>query len=604
MFSDDVHQGRGHQELQAGQRLSRSRFVLKSELFRTSESSVYWLAEDRDEEREVTLYFLPEVICEDTSLLEAFLQRLNEWMDSIGESGHSIVHIDPYSKPYPFLALSTGSCDSLENCLLQQGSSSTWEDVEPLIEKVVQHLVQIHQSNQIHGRLSPENIRITATNEVVFVGPQIDRIALQILQEKNEAPLPKSWDLHASPECLESGNCQQADEVYSLASILLESIRHVGIHVALPRHVELQGKIRFGNLLVPKSIKQTLMDALDDNPANRPNTALRLSALLGFSVTDAVDIFEETSLDILAPDASERTRIFIRSFLRPKFLGMFVLMVALILGGWMIADWNQKRIAKKQTEARQVLNHSLALKVRDAAPSDLEGVRRQGSSTLVVTTSPEEALLRLSGPGVSEIKEEFAPATWHQLQEGAYQLSVLAVGYAPTNLYTFLESGKTNTVEISLSEPKTEIQLTTEPSGGTFRFQDLSGVWMTGLTPEKVFLPAGDYLVHFSLNGQNLTKPVRISRYQSKGIKLIATFGGCSLHLNSYPEKAEVYIGSELKGLTPLLLDGLASGEVELEIRKSGYLISKQSLILDSGKLNTMRVLLEKESIPAVDVFN
>ena len=62
VFSDDVHQGRGHQQLQAGQRLSRSRFVLKSELFRTRESSVYWLAEDRDEDREVTLYFPPEVI--------------------------------------------------------------------------------------------------------------------------------------------------------------------------------------------------------------------------------------------------------------------------------------------------------------------------------------------------------------------------------------------------------------------------------------------------------------------------------------------------------------------------------------------------------------
>ena len=595
VFSDDAHQGRGHQELQAGQRLSRSRFVLKSEMFLTSESSVYWLAEDRDEDCEVVLYFPPLAICKETSLLETFLQRLTEWMDATDETDHTILQLDPHSKPFPFVVLSTGSCDSLENCLLKTGPSSTWEDVEPLIEQVVQHLVQIHQSNLVHGRLSPDNIRITEENEVVFVGPQIDRIALQTLQENSEAPLPKSWDLHASPECLESGDCRQADEVYSLASILLESIRHVGIHVELPKHVELQGKIRFGNLLVPKNFKQVLMDALDEDSASRPNTALRLSALLGFSVTNTVDIYEDTSLDILTPDASERTRLFIRSLLQPKILGVWVLLIVFMLSGWMIADWNQKRIANEQVEARQALNHSLTLNIRDAAPSDLEGVLRQGSSTLIVTTTPVEALLSLSGPGLSGIKEELSPTTWHHLQEGAYQLSVMAVGHDSTNFYPFLESGKTNVLEITLAESKTEVQFITDPPGGSFRFQDLSGTWVTGITPDKTFLPRGDYLVHFSLNGQNLSKPIRITGYQPKGVKLIATFGECSLLLNSYPENAEVYIKSELMGLTPLALDGLIAGEVELEIRKSGYVTLQRSLILDSDKLNTMRVLLEKD---------
>lgn len=119
---------------------------------------------------------------------------------------------------------------------------------------------------------------------------------------------------------------------------------------------------------------------------------------------------------------------------------------------------------------------------------------------------------------------------------------------------------------------------------------------MTGLTPEKKYLPTGNYLVHFSLNGQNLTKPIRIARYQSKGVKLMATFGNCSLLLNSYPENAEVYIESELKGVTPLTLDGLISGEVDLEIRKSGYKTLNQKLALDSEKLNTIRVVLKMDN--------
>ncbi len=57
VYSDDAPLEPGHQQLQAGQRLSQARFVLQSELFRTSESSVYWLAQDRDEDSEVILYF-------------------------------------------------------------------------------------------------------------------------------------------------------------------------------------------------------------------------------------------------------------------------------------------------------------------------------------------------------------------------------------------------------------------------------------------------------------------------------------------------------------------------------------------------------------------
>ena len=49
-------------------------------------------------------------------------------------------------------------------------------------------------------------------------------------------------------------------------------------------------------------------------------------------------------------------------------------------------------------------------------------------------------------------------------------------------------------------------------------------------------------------------------------------------------------------GLTPLRLEELSSGRVELEIRKSGYLTRQESLILDTSQLNTTRILLEKRS--------
>ena len=595
LFSEDAPQGALFAKLQTGQRLSQSRFALKSEILRTGESSAYWLAQDRDEGTEVVLYFPPHAICSDQSALETFMERIVSWSDSVDDTWHSILLIEPNSKPFPFIVLQTAAGIALQKRLIQSGAVTTWEEVEPILEKVVQHLVQLHQHNQVHGRLSQDNIRFTPDAKILCIAPQLDRIALQLLSELRGNPVPVSWDQHASPECLESGDCQRADEVYALASILLESLRHLGVHVKLPRHIELQGRVRFGNLLVPKNVKQVLMDSLDGDLATRPKTALRLSALLGFSVSDAVEESQVSPFDPMAPDASERTRIYIRSLMHPKcFLGLAIF-ISIVLGGWMIADWSQNRLTQEQLKTRQALSNTLALDVREAIPSDLNALVMQGNSTLIVKTSPQEALLTLSGPGINEVMEDLSPIEWNQLQEGSYQLSVLAVGHAPTNLYPFLEFGKTNFVEIQLSESLTEIKFVTQPPGGSFRFQDRSGEWVTGLTPAEIPLPAGEYLVHFSLKAQNQSKPLNVKRYGSRGVELVATFGECRLQVYSYPENADVYINDELKGRTPLALDGLASGEIQLELRKLGYTNRSESWELDPENLSTVRWLMQPE---------
>ena len=106
-------------------------------------------------------------------------------------------------------------------------------------------------------------------------------------------------------------------------------------------------------------------------------------------------------------------------------------------------------------------------------------------------------------------------------------------------------------IQVELVELKTEVHLITDPLGAAFRFQDHAGNWVNGVTPDKIALPRGDYLVQFTLNGQSLTKPIRVTRYQSNGVKLLGSFNACSLQVISYPENAEVYIEDKLMGLTP-----------------------------------------------------
>ena len=588
-----VMDGFGIPGLQTGQRLCQSRFVLKSELFDNPEGSSYWLAQDRDEEEEVLIYFPPETIASEPDLVASFFEKVTAWGDQSGSDWHSVVYADAEAKPLPVIALRSRPGVGLDKRLLQGGKNTVWEDIEPLIEKVAQHCIAHHRQKHIHGKLSADHIRFLPNDDVFFVGPQLDRLAIQTIMEATGKPVSESWDPNASPECLASGECRALDEVYALASVLLESIRQLGIHVHLPRNVHLEGNIRFGNLVVPKNVKQALMDAMDEHPKNRPQSVARLAALMGFEM-DAAEAQDHTwKSNVLSPDASERRRIFIRSLFRPKVIGTVVAFVALGLVGWGIVNWREQQ-QNQETQAEQsALLKPLELEIREERPEDLLAVKQRGTSTLKVTTIPQEALVTLSRPGQAEVMEELAPVEWNHLQEGAYRVSVLAVGYAPTNVFPFLKSGKTNVLRIQLQESFTQVSLSTEPSGGQYRFQDNQGKWVTGGTPDTIEIPKGNYMIHFSLNGETRSEALEVKSYVGKGMEVVATFGGCLLKVWTYPEEVEVWEDGEMIGVTPLDLSNVSKGVHELSLRKEGFETVVETVLLTPDDPYIVRVKME-----------
>ena len=583
----------GTSGLQPGQRLCQSRFVLKSELFDNPEDGVFWIAQDRDEGEEVLLYFPPEVVASDSEMLASYYEKVAAWVGQSDQDWHTVIHMNPEAKPLPVIALRSRPGVGLEKRLLQGGKNTVWEDIEPLIEKVTQHCIALHRKKRIHGKLSADHIRFLPNDDVFFVGPQLDRLAIQTIVEATGKPVSESWDPNASPACLATGECHALDEVYALASVLLECIRQVGIHVHLPRNVSLEGNIRFGNLVVPKNVKQALMDALDEHPNNRPQTVARLAALMGFELD--VDEVQEDSWksNILAPDASERRRIFIRSLFRPKILGMVAGVVAMAVIGWEIVSRTEQRLNEQKQEEQLALVKPLDLEIRAEKPQDLMAVKQRGTSTLKVITSPRDALVTVSRPGLAEVMEDLAPVEWNGLLEGAYRVSVLAVGYAPTNIFPFLESGKTNTLRIHLLESFTKVSLKTDPPGGQYRFQDLHGKWVTGGTPDTVELPKGDYVIYFTLNGVTHSESLEVKSYVGKGVDLVATFGTCELKIWTYPEGVEVWENDELMGVTPLDLNQLSQGIHESSFRKEGFSTLVKNVELTPDTPHFLRVKLD-----------
>lgn len=583
----------GTSGLQTGQRLCQSRFVLKSELFDNPEGSSYWMAQDRDEEEEVLLYFPPESICSDAGLVNSFFEKITLWANESDADWHTVIYTDPSAKPLPVVALRSRPGVGLEKRLLKGGKNTVWEDIEPLIEKVTKHCIALHRKKRIHGKLSAGHIRFLPNDEVYFVGPQLDRLAIQTIMEATGKPVSESWDPNASPACLASGECGVLDEVHALASVLLECIRQVGILVHLPRHVQLEGNIRFGNLVVPRNVKQALMDAQDEHPKNRPQTVARLAALMGFEM-DVDDVQEDSWMSkVLAPDAGERRRIFIRNLFRPKMLGAVAAFIAVGVAGWAIVDWREQQWNRQIQEEQSALVEPLELEIREQKPEDFMAVKQLGNSSLKVITTPEDALVTLSRPGLAEVMEDLAPVEWNGLQEGAYRVSVLAIGYAPTNIFPFLKSGKTNVLHIKLEESYTKVTLKTDPPGGHYRFQDRQGKWVTGGTPDTVELPKGAYLIHFSLNGATHSESLDVKSYAGRGVDVIASFGRCELKVWTYPEEVEVWENNELLGVTPLDLSNVSQGVHELSLRKAGFETAVENIELTPDEPQILRVKME-----------
>jgi hypothetical protein len=71
-----------------------------------------------------------------------------------------------------------------------------------------------------------------------------------------------------------------------------------------------------------------------------------------------------------------------------------------------------------------------------------------------------------------------------------------------------------------------------------------------------------------------------------------AGFGRCSVLTE--PSEALVYIGDSLKGKSPLLLDSLLPGTIDLQIKKKGYFIRKASVAIEAGKSQTVIFELSK----------
>jgi len=67
-----------------------------------------------------------------------------------------------------------------------------------------------------------------------------------------------------------------------------------------------------------------------------------------------------------------------------------------------------------------------------------------------------------------------------------------------------------------------------------------------------------------------------------------------AISVESYPVGAQVYIGNELKGETPLMLYNFPVGRYEITVKKNGYEDFKKSISLEVGKNEEIKAALSE----------
>lgn len=210
---------------------------------------------------------------------------------------------------------------------------------------------------------------------------------------------------------------------------------------------------------------------------------------------------------------------------------------------------------------------------------------------LSLTSKPAGAQVTLGGQplGVTPLSDVELPA-------GAHTLSLALQGYQPAQATVQLKAGKRTKKNVKLTAAKATtgvLTLTTKPPGA----QVTLGGRPLGVTPlSSVEVYPGTHTLGLTLQGhrpQQIRVLVQAGKTLTQKITLKplpATTG--KLTLTSKPPGAEVRLGQQVLGVTPLKAVVLPRGDHQLQVTLAGHLPSTLPVRIDPGGSTTKKVTL------------
>jgi len=230
-----------------------------------------------------------------------------------------------------------------------------------------------------------------------------------------------------------------------------------------------------------------------------------------------------------------------------------------------------------------------SVRLRNGQKSAIEIRLEPLTGLLLVDSFPSDAEIVIQG-----IARGRTPALITDLPLGVHRIRFHAVGFAPQDLEVNLADRTPRLLFAHLSSDSAFLAVDSDPSGAAIL---LNGATI-GNTPcviERV--PSGKKLLELNLAGyrpyhQDLDLAIGSSNRVSAQLSAIPG----ALTIVSQPVKARIYLGDQFRGETPLALDGLPPGALELRADLKGYETITRTVNLQRGENQTVEFVLVRSS--------
>jgi serine/threonine protein kinase len=279
-----------------GQKISES-LTLKQRLAGLS-TGVVWLAHDQEMGKEVSLLFLPDALLGDPRALDELRAqvKLNRQLihprvlrthDFIEENGWAAISSDAVE------------AETLAS-LLAKKDKGFFEasEIKPWMSMTCQTLDDAHRAGLLHRDLSPENILITKSGDVLIANFGISRIILDALSRLQAGEGNEDHLAYVSPQHLDGEYPARWDDVYSLGILIYhlltgkppfysgELVPQIRKDVP-PSISDRRGEFGITGEPVPAGWEKLVAACLDKHTPQRPKSAREVGVKLGAAISMA-----------------------------------------------------------------------------------------------------------------------------------------------------------------------------------------------------------------------------------------------------------------------------------------------------------------------------
>lgn len=213
-----------------------------------------------------------------------------------------------------------------------------------------------------------------------------------------------------------------------------------------------------------------------------------------------------------------------------------------------------------------------------------------GKGSVTISSTPSDAEILLNGTAQGK-----TPMTLEDLPHGQYVIELRKDGYDAAYRSIPLLEGQELEVELDLSQTKGLLLVDSVPRDVDVMINGISH----GSTPLLLTdMPLGSYKLDFN-SPTHLPRSMEAVLVDRKPVLVRAELisNTARLVMNSEPEGADVLIDGVVRGTTPVTVEDVVAGRVEVKIAKVGY--NPYARMMDLEATRTYEISAELEALPS-----